>query len=197
MCKTCRENCYLAASSRQWALDHVQCGAWESEGVLFSALQPGATAELGRDQDPAAAASYEDHAIPPMRGKTACQVFSSAELERSQHAQKESPYILASALLRALIQVLLLILAGSITARHMATQCKKGNKEVRSFSAKQWSLYLQFFFPVCAMHAYKLFYLGQNESMRSGVTCSIDRTPKQAPLQRLAPSKLVPGSCMV
>lgn len=32
----------------------------------------GATAELGRDWDPAAAASHEAHAIPSMRGKTPC-----------------------------------------------------------------------------------------------------------------------------
>lgn len=32
----------------------------------------GAAAKLGRDWDPAAAASHEGHAIPPVRGKTTC-----------------------------------------------------------------------------------------------------------------------------
>lgn len=41
-------------------------------GVQFSALKSGATAELGRDQDPAAAVSHEGHAIPPWRGKATC-----------------------------------------------------------------------------------------------------------------------------
>lgn len=59
-------------STERCAFDRVQHGAWESVDVRFSALKSGPTAELGRDGDPAAAASHEGHAIPPMRGQATC-----------------------------------------------------------------------------------------------------------------------------
>lgn len=57
-----------------WATCPWPCSAWSMGkcGCAILSSELGATAALGRDWDPAAAASHEGHAIPPMRGKTTC-----------------------------------------------------------------------------------------------------------------------------
>lgn len=79
----------------------------------------GATAELGRDWDPAAAASHEGHAIPPVRGKATCfctpagcsvrQSLRDPNVHRKQTPHPWTGRCLPGTEVRAVLRLLLLL----------------------------------------------------------------------------------------